>query len=49
MATKINATPTLEGEDAKRFLEELKRPSTPEEIEALKRADETFKKLKFIR
>ena len=49
MASKINATPTLKGKDAKRFYEELNRPSTPEEIESLHKADEIFKKSKFIR
>ena len=36
MARKVAATPTLDGEDAKRFLEQLEKPSTPEEIKALK-------------
>ena len=49
MATKVSATPVLEGEVAKRFYEELNRPSTPEEIEDFKKADEIFKKAKFIR
>ena len=49
MATKISATPVLEGEDAKRFIEKLNTPSTPEELKFLKESDEVFKKFKFIR
>lgn len=48
MASKVNATPTLKGSDAKRFIEKLNSPSTPEEIKSLKRADEVFKKIKYI-
>lgn len=47
MASKIEATPVLEGEDAKRFIKNLKTPSTPEEIRQLKEADEIFKKIEF--
>lgn len=47
MAEKIAATPVLEGEDAKRFIKNLKTPSTPEEIRQLKEADEVFKKVNF--
>lgn len=49
MATKVNATPTLTGSDADKFIEKLTVPSTAEEIEALKRAKLTFKKIKFER
>lgn len=49
MARKVAATPTLDGEDAKRFLEQLEKPSTPEEIEVLKRGEEVFKKIKLVR
>ncbi|SDA73166.1 hypothetical protein [Methanobrevibacter millerae] len=45
MARKINLTPTLSGIDAELFIERLNSPSTPEEIESLKRADEVLKKL----
>lgn len=48
MASKVNATPTLDGVDAERFIEKLNSPSTPEEVESLKRADEVFKKIKYI-
>ena len=48
MASKVNATPTLDGADAERFIEKLNSPSTPEEVESLKRADEVFKKIKYI-
>ena len=49
MATKINPTPTLEGEDAKRFIKYMNSPSSKEELESLKKADEIFKKIKFER
>jgi len=49
MAKPIQPTPTLKGDDAKRFLENLEKESTPEEIESFKRAKETFKKIKFIK
>ena len=42
MASKVNATPTLDGIDAKRFIEKLNSPSTPKEVESLKRADEVL-------
>ena len=48
MVTKINPTPTLYGEDAKKFLEKMNIPSTKEEKESLKKADEIFKKVKYI-
>lgn len=48
MASKVNATPTLDGIDAKRFIEKLNSPSTLKEVESLKRADEVFKKIKYI-
>ena len=38
MASKVNATPTLDGIDAKRFIEKLNSPSTPKEVESLKRS-----------
>lgn len=49
MASKVNPTPTLYGEDAKRFIRKLNTPSTNEEIEALNRAKKTFSKIKFKR
>lgn len=49
MAEKVAATPVLDGEDVRRFLKKLETPSTPKEIEDLKRAEEVFKKIKFIR
>jgi len=48
MSKPIQPTPTLRGDDAKRFLENLDKESTPEEIESFKRAKEIFKKIKFI-
>ena len=48
MPSKVNATPTLDSIDAKRFIERLNSPSTSEEVEVLKRADEVFKKIKYI-
>ena len=47
MATKIQPTPTLTGVDADNFIKNLNKPSTHEEIDALKRADKVFKKIKF--
>ena len=47
MATKINPTPTLKDKDAIKFLEDINSPSTKEELESLKKADEIFKKIKF--
>lgn len=38
MATKVEPTPTLTGNDADRFIQKLNIPSTEEEIKALKRA-----------
>lgn len=38
MATKVEPTPTLTGDDADRFIQKLNIPSTEEEIKALKRA-----------
>jgi len=49
MAKPIQPTPTLKGDDAKRFLEKLEEESTPEEIESFKEAKEIFKKIKFIK
>lgn len=49
MATKINPTPTLKGKDAIKFLEDINSPSSKEELESLKKADEIFKKIKFER
>ena len=49
METKINPTPTLKGIDAERFIERLNTSSSKEELESLKRADETFKNIKFVR
>ncbi len=49
MASKVNPTPTLTGDDADRFIQKLNTPSTNEEIKALKRAKDTFEKIKFKR
>ena len=49
MARKVAATPTLDGEDARRFLEQIEKPLTPEDIEYFKECEEIFKKIKFIR
>ena len=49
MASKVNPTPTLKGIDSERFIEKLNTPSTDEELESLKKSDETFKKIKYIR
>jgi hypothetical protein len=46
MAKPIAATPTLYGEDARRFIEEQKKPITKEHIEHLKRAKKTFESMK---
>ena len=37
MAKHIERTPTLSGESAKAFLEDMKRPKTPKEDEIKKR------------
>ena len=49
MASKVNPTPTLNGADAKIFIQKLNTPSTEEEIKALKRAKKTFEMIKFKR
>lgn len=49
MASKVNPTPTLKGKDAERFIEKLNTPSTDEELKSLKKSDETFKKIKYVR
>ena len=49
MASKVNPTPTLSGADADRFIEKVNTPATDEEIEALKRAKNTFEQIKFKR
>lgn len=43
MASKVNSTPTLSGEDAKKFIEKLNTPSSKNELKSLKKADEIFK------
>ena len=48
MASKVNPTSTLKGIDAEQFFEKLNSPSTDEELEALKKSDETFKKIKYV-
>lgn len=45
MATKVEPTPTLTGDDADRFIQKLNIPSTEEEIKALKRAKKLLNKL----
>ena len=47
MASKVNPTPTLEGDNAKKFIEKLNTPSTEDEVESLKKADDIFKKIKY--
>ena len=49
MASKVNPTPTLYGEDAERFIKHLNTPSTKEELNMLKKAEETFKKIKYVK
>ncbi|MDR3063832.1 MAG: hypothetical protein LBU40_06845 [Methanobrevibacter sp.] len=49
MARDIEATPTLYGEDAKRFLEEMKKPATKEHKAFLKEAEEVYKAIKVYR
>ncbi len=49
MASKVNPTPTLTGADADIFIKKLNTPSTDEEIKALKRAKDTFERIKFKR
>ncbi|MBP3791859.1 MAG: hypothetical protein ILA26_07505 [Methanobrevibacter sp.] len=48
MASKVNSTPTLKGEDAAKFIEKLNTPSSKNELKSLKRADEIFKKITYI-
>lgn len=48
MASKVNPTPTLYGKDAERFIEQLNKPSTEEELKSLKEADEIFKNTEYI-
>lgn len=47
MARKIEATPTLKGKDAERFLKDLHRKPTKKEIDFRKQAEKTFSKVKF--
>ena len=49
MASKVNSTPTLSGMDAEKFIEKLNTPSTDDELMSLKKSDETFKKIKYVR
>ena len=49
MASKVNPTPTLTGADADIFIKKLNTPSTDEEIKALKRAKDTFERIKLKR
>lgn len=49
MATKVEPTPTLTGDDADRFIQKLNIPSTEKEIKALKRAKKTFEQIEFKR
>jgi hypothetical protein len=46
MAKPIEATPTLSGEDTRRFYEEMKKPITPEEIADQERARKVYKTIK---
>jgi hypothetical protein len=45
MAKPINATPTLKGECADRFAENLRKPPTAEKKQYLKDAKEVYKKI----
>jgi hypothetical protein len=47
MARPIQPTPILEGEDARRFLREMKKPSTDKEKAYLKRCDQAYEKYPF--
>ena len=47
MAKNIERTPTLTGDSAKEFLEDMKRPNSPKEDEIKRRIDET-KLVKFL-
>lgn len=47
MAKNIEKTPTLTGESAKEFLEDMKRPNSPEEEEIKRRINER-KLVKFL-
>jgi hypothetical protein len=49
MARPIAATPTLYGEDARKFIEEMKKPPTPEHIAHLKRAKKVYESIKVHR
>jgi hypothetical protein len=46
MARPIEPTPTLKGEDAKRFIEEMKKPPTSKEKAFIKRAISSYKTMK---
>jgi hypothetical protein len=46
MAKPIEATPTLSGDDAKRFYEEMKKHITPDDIADLERAKKAYKTIK---
>jgi hypothetical protein len=46
MARPIAATPTLSGEDAIRFIENQKKPITPEHIAHLERSKKVYKTIK---
>ena len=47
MANNIERTPTLSGDSAKEFLEDMKRPNSPKEDEIKRRIEET-KLVKFL-
>lgn len=47
MATKISQTPTLDGEDARRFLESIEKPKTKKEKEFHQECIKAFKSVKF--
>lgn len=42
MAQPIAATPTLEGEDAVRFLKEVNKPPSPEKVALLKKIEKEW-------
>jgi len=47
MATKISQPPTLDGEDARRFLESIEKPKTKKEKEFHQECIKAFKSVKF--
>lgn len=48
MARKVAPTPILDGEDAKRFIQKLNEPASPEKIKDFEKAKKIFKQIKVI-